>query len=199
MNSMISTLLVWLMCTPFMSVAQDVTRQESTYLLPSSIQTSGFGGVIVEPTFHADFTSVSMGGGGGIMLNKRLSIGLYGMGSVNSPSISTIDSVEEIENISLGQGGLTLGVNFWPHSPVQLIIGSRIGYGSVDVETTQQSYSDDALFIYPHVASDLRFSRAFKVDIGMGYKIVEGLNIPMMSSNMFNGFTTHLGISFGWF
>jgi len=185
---------------------------------------SGFGGLIMEFSSMDDQFTYSMGGVGAVLFNQSFFFGGYGIGSVNFPTYTidqpNINSVDK--SILLGHGGFYTGFIFSPNKPVHIGVSSKFGWGAVTLMDEiyrnnnyypypNENYIVDQVFVItPQLEAEFNIASWFKVNMGLGYRIVTGVEatyipygtteaIPYFDSNAFNSATFQLGLYFGWF
>ncbi len=155
----------------------------STYLMAQRDQTifntpvrvGGFGG----PIFHFvnvtndNNLSVANGGGGGLIIGD-IFLGGYGLGNLSfAKQINGND-----RNISIGHGGLWIGVTPVQHLPVHPYFSLRAGRGVVDVlNDNGRAISSDGFFIlHPEGGVELNLFRWFRVAGTVGYQFFNSSN-----------------------
>jgi len=172
-------------------MAQDAEKREFIFGGDKPVSISGFGAPVVEFSSIDGDLAVSTGGGGAILFNQCFFIGGYGLGSVSlGPNDMTIQvrdfdmSVSTYSNLrrTFAHGGLWLGYIHHSEKVVHLAVSAKIGGGAVGY--SDFNYHDwnaglgwDAVFVFtPQVEVELNMMKWFKVNFGVGYRLVSGVN-----------------------
>lgn len=204
----------------------DDTQFKTLFKQDGKTKVSGFGGLTMEFSGINNEFAYSMGGEGAVLFNQSFFIGGYGMGTVNFPAYSYPQpSVETPKtNIIFGHGGFYTGFVFRPNNPFHFGVSSKFGWGGISMYEQSdyyypgypyEAYEVDPVFVItPQVEAELNIARWFKVNMGLGYRIVTGVDAtylaypgnglapvetPYFDSNAFNSVTFQLGFYFGWF
>lgn len=179
---------------------------EPKTLLGTVNKVSGFGGFNMEfGSLNNDF-AVFSGGGGGILLNRSIFLGGYGMGMSNElqTKLNGVDT-----RLSFGHGGFWLGYDAMPAKLIHLTTSLKLGWGSVRFRSNSvgsptlgvfdESLSENIFVIQPSAGAQVNITKFFKVALTANYRLVQGMNTEGIDSNFLNGFSTELAFKFGWF
>jgi hypothetical protein len=208
---------------------QDEQKFKTIFDNNKALRISGFGGPIVEFSSVINEFAVSNGGGGGVIINNFF-IGGYGIGLstnhfkdisyVHPASSSGLPFIYSNERINFGHGGLWLGGSLNPNEAIHLAFSTKLGWGSINlIEERDNNYSlfhfnDNVFVIQPQIEAEMNITRWFKVNFGLGYRIVTGVDekvldagvaggAPQMKqffkSNEFNSLTGTVSLLFGGF
>ncbi|MDO9511784.1 MAG: hypothetical protein Q7J34_08490 [Bacteroidales bacterium] len=211
----------------FLSVAQEnVEIKKQRFLLDdeNGIQITGFGAPIFEFSEIDNDLSVCMGGGGAVMFNQQFYIGGYGMGLVpvngkyNFSMRNFINGqLIQYSNLSpiFAHGGLWLGYIHDSDKIVHYGLSTKIGWGTLGFVDLQYNIHDseigiDPIFVItPQAEIEINMLKWFKVNFGLGYHYVGGVdatyvnndnkNIRYYDKNAFNSLTGSVTLLFGGF
>ena len=166
-------------------------------LFSGSTRISGFGGPMMSfTTVNGQFAHM-MGGGGGVLLGDFF-IGGYGEGLTNGIPANEY-------RLDFGHGGFWTGYSFMANRPFHPAVSAQIGWGSVgERDYNYTNFSMDNVFVFnPALELELNFTRFFRLGVGIHYRLVQGVNPEMHSSNLtnsdFSGPGALLTFKFGWF
>lgn len=185
---------------PFLSQAQD----DYEHLLKDRrIRFSVFGGPIFElSSVHNNF-GFSTGGGGGIILNQTLMIGGYGMRL--APVIGTDVILNDVNydnlEIAFGHGGLWIGYIHNYRKLIHFGASTKLGWGNITLNDHRLAnpYVDNVMVITPQVEAEMNISNWFKINLGVGYRFVSGINDSVLTEGNFNSPQLTVGFIVGWF
>jgi hypothetical protein len=152
---------------------------------------------------------------GGIIIDHNFSIGLAGSGimTTNSLSFSGINDTADVYLYG-GWGGLKLEYRINPLKPVNVAFPLLIGGGGAAYSTwgpndwynsNQQDPFNDAYIwdsyfvIEPGVVIGINLLKFMRLDAGISYKYVSGLNLMKTDKTMLNGFNANISLKFGRF
>ena len=152
---------------------------------------------------------------GGIIINHNFSIGLAGMGimTTNNLSFSGINDTADVYLYG-GYGGLKLEYRINPLKPVHIAFPLLIGGGGAAYSTwgpnewydsnyhdqNNDAYTWDSYFVIePGVVVGFNLLKFMRLDAGVSYRYVSGLNLPRSDKAMLNGFNANLSLKFGRF
>ena len=209
-----------------------LSGQEMQYLFQGKdgkLRVSGFGSPIVEFSSVMDEFAVSVGGGGAVIINQAFYIGGYGEGlstdhRMTLERYSPGQQKNEIyysRRINFGHGGFWLGYVHKSFKAVHFGGSAKIGWGEVSLyDPDQYDYYDEPLagdncFVFiPQLEAELNIAKWFKVNLGVGYRLVSGLTRTYLylpegatepiekqyyDNKDFNSFTGTITFMFGWF
>lgn len=207
--------------------------QEMKYLFQGEGQkasVSGFAGIFNEFSGIDNDFAFSMGGGAALLIDQRFFLGGYGMGVTTRHlrDYSWYDSYME-ENIKyydlytrFGHGGFWLGYIHNPKKAINFGLNAKLGWGAVtltdklykDYEDGWYNYMTDNVFVItPQFDLNLNLLKWMRASVGIGYRIVTGVNETYMyddpdkgmvekayfEENAFNSVTGNITLAFGWF
>lgn len=222
-----------------MTFSTTQAQEEMKYLFQGEngdMSVSGFAGVFNEFSEVDNDFGFSMGGGAALLLNQKFFFGAYGMGLTTRHIKNYKINDEEFYNEDLytrfGHGGLWLGYIHKPQNAINWGANMKIGWGAVTLSTQEYyvsgpnyNYNDngwirydiDNVFVFtPEANLNLNLLKWMRVNIGLGYRLVTGLNNtypelvndnntlvevqkPLFDSNAFNSVTGSVTLAFGWF
>jgi hypothetical protein len=152
---------------------------------------------------------------GGIIINHNFSIGLAGTGILTNNNLK-FSGINDTADVYLygGYGGLILEYRINPVQPVNIAFPLLIGGGGAAYSTWGPSnwntsgpddhndnpYNWDSYFVLePGVMVGINLLKFMRLDAGVTYRLVQGLNLPETESGMMNGFNAKLSLKFGRF
>jgi len=196
-----------LLLLPLCSIAQEqfLTDKEGVRL-------SGFLSSDSEFSEIGNDFAVGTGVSIGLIFNRSLYFGFYGMGVVyDLPNLDVtvdIDDVEELDSLNnfdikaLGHGGLLIGGVFQPSKIVHAGASIKLGYGDL----AMFNYSNDLVtndftfIISPQIEAEINVARWFKIKVAGGYRFATDLrNDLFYDKNYINSPTGSISFLFGWF
>jgi hypothetical protein len=189
----------------------------------------GFGGPLVEFSGVNGEFAVSAGGGGAMIVNNFF-FGGYGLGlsTFHYKDIILFNTYTgEIRDfsdvpVSFGHGGFWIGGMMHPAEAIHLACSAKIGWGSISLYEPMDPYTynhnntiEDVVFVMtPQIEAEFNLARWFKVNVGLGYRIVTGTDLEYeaydldlmyigtkkyFNNNEFNSFTGTISLLFGGF
>lgn len=183
------------------SKAQDSTSSQGIQtLMGSGLKVSGFGG------FMTNFSTIDnslvqfTGGGGGVLLNRSLFLGGFGLGSVNSISLS--NTAQLVSMSQFGYGGLWLGYIFLPDHALHFGIDTKLGWGSISYSlfpSSSTDWTENVYVMHPGAFIEANITEWFKVNAGMGYRLVNGGSNSFLRNSRLSSPDLSLSFLFGWF
>ena len=209
-----------------------LSGQEMQYLFQGKdgkLKVSGFGGPIIEFSSVMDKFAVGVGGGGAVIFNQAFYIGGYGIG-LSTEHLVTLERYSPAlgENeifynrrVNFGHGGFWLGYIHQSYKAVHFGASAKLGWGEVSLYQTNkysnydEYFAGDNCFVFiPQVEAEVNIAKWFKVNFGVGYRLVSGLDRSYLylpdgasepiekqyyDSKDFNSFTGTITLVFGWF
>jgi hypothetical protein len=162
-----------------------------------------------------DSRDVFLGGmSGGIIINHSFSIGLAGYGIMNSQNLK-YSGINDTADVYLygGYGGLKLEYRINPLKMVNVAFPLLIGGGGLSYSTwgmdnmhgnnhenSDFSYAWDSFFVIePGVVVGVNLLKFMRLDAGISYRFVTGLDLPKTTSNLINSFNASISLKFGRF
>jgi hypothetical protein len=189
--------------------AQDSEKMQTLFSGKSKI--TGFGSVIHQLTFanNARVRSFySIGAEGGILFNRRLYVGLYGLTSLAPNDINSLENgaVSTNKNLRLIQTGGVIGYKFFPTKMVHLNFNTKIG-GAFLVEdnyTYRSNYdaqvSQPFFMVNPTLNIEVNLFSWMQIFVGGGYNLMSGNEVfGIKPTQDLSAATFQLGFSFGRF
>ena len=151
----------------------------------------------------------------GIIINHNFSIGFSGSGWTNRNSMF-YDRVADTAGAYLegGFGRLLFEYTPFATSPLHITFPMMIGAGGASYVTDKDYYDwedndwdshhkvldSDGFFTFePGVRAEVNVFRFMRVNAGVSYRYVNGLNLMKTSSDMMNNFSATFGLKFGRF
>lgn len=196
----IITVLLFFISLPEISHAQD----DFEHLLKNrKIRFSIFGGPLFELSSVHNNLGFSTGLGGGILLNQTLYFGGYGMRL--APVIGTDVELNSINydnlEIAFRHRGIWLGYIHNYNKLLHFGASTKIGWGNINLNDPNlpNPYEDHVMVLTPQVEAEVNIMKWFKVNVGLGYRIVTGLNETVLNTKDFNSPQLTIGLYLGWF
>ncbi len=180
--------------------SQKNTDEFQTIFGNEKVNFSGMG------VFEMNFSSLDghfaygTGGGGGVIINKSILVGGYGMGNYINQNV-TLDTID-YSSVNFGHGGFWLGYIFKGNSAIHPFAGLKLGWGGISQNYNHHEYAmnDNAFVITPSVEMEINITRYFRIAVGGNYQVVTGLtSVNGLSNKDFSGPGANLSFRFGWF
>ena len=143
------------------------------------------------------------GGEAGVVLDHVLVLGAAGYGTLTevvSPA-ALQPPAGGAADLSLGYGGLHVGGVLWSRRPVHVTFGVLAGGGSVRSETDAGAGRRTAgvLVVEPDVEIEVPLGRWVRVSAGVSFRLVEGTDLPSLTSRALSGPAAGVALKVGSF
>ena len=182
-----------------------IYSQEKTLVGSGTISHGGFGAPVIKYTQIYGEPSLLVGGRGGWIINHTFVLGGGGYGLVNEIN-SNINLIGNPTYIHFGYGGLELEYIIASDQLVHYSVYSLIGAGGVslannfDGDWEDGHYGSDAFFIFePAINVELNIISFFRINAGVSYRLISGINYYEFANSDFDGFSAVLAFKFGKF
>jgi hypothetical protein len=176
--------------------AAPLHAQEQQTLFSGRIESGGFGGFVVRFSEVGGEFAVFSGARGGWIINHTLVLGGAGYGLASEISLTPGVTGRQIE---FGYGGVELEyVNSWAkvaHFTVQGLIGA----GGLTVKQPFTERSESVFVAEPTGNLELNFAKFFRLNVGVGYRFVSGVDDPDVTNGDLSGVFGQLTFKFGSF
>lgn len=171
-------------------------------LVSGELESGGFGAPVVKFTQIDGKFGLLVGGRGGWIMNHTFIIGMGGYGLVNQVDANFIFEGKLIP-LTMGYGGFEMEYIYSSNSLVHFSIYLLLGGGGL----TYKEYSDwrspqisDNFWIAePAVNIELNISSFFRIDAGIGYRLVSDVNLGDLTNSDIAGVEGILTFKFGKF
>jgi len=154
---------------------------------------SGFGSFMLNFGSNNKDGYVLSGGGGAALINKTYFIGGFGMNG----NINTIAETDAIKSVDLNYGGFWFGYIYNKDMLIHPTASLKLGWGSATVK--RDGISDNIFALVPQVGAELNVFKWAKVELGLGYQLISGINLINVSASQFRKLQIGLELKFGWF
>ena len=181
--------------------------QEETLVGNGEITNGGFGGPVVKYTQINGEPAVLVGGRGGWIINHTFVIGGGGYGLVNDINANNI--VFGVKPyINFGYGGFEMEYIVHSDQLTHFSVYSLVGGGAVTYrsnlwdnwEDWSNQFGSDAFFIFEPAANvELNIVSFFRINAGVSYRFISGLNFDDLKNSDFAGPSAILTFKFGKF
>jgi hypothetical protein len=207
------TLLATFLCAA--CFASRVPAQEQTLFGTNGpVSHGGFGGPVTKIT-QVNGETVTLGGvRGGWVINHSLSLGLGGYGLGQEVAIPDVarnlyknpdGSFRDLKLI-FGYGGFETEYTGNWESLLHYTAGMLIGAGNVEYAQDNDNWDDgdfnvhDSVFVLePSVNGELNVTRWMRINTGVSYRFVSGVNTVGLNDDDFGGFAGVITFKFGKF
>jgi hypothetical protein len=187
-----------------------VAGADEETLLSGQIEHGGFGGPVVKFTELKDEFAVLVGGRGGWLINHTFSIGGGGYALVNQSIDERVLSPETTIFMTMGYGGLELEYIANSNNLVHMTLSALVGGGGIDYmmksrhghwdESDYLADDADAFFVVePAINGELNVLKYFRVDVGLSYRFISGIETDGISDNDLSGLAGNIALKFGKF
>jgi hypothetical protein len=152
--------------------------------------------------FHLkDEVAILAGGRVAMTVNHVFSAGMGGYGTVRKPSPEDLVGLDGLE---MAYGGLFLEYTFKPHSALHVTIPVLVGAGQTRFEgdyVDPESGDDSGTFfvVEPEFDLELNITRTWRLDLGLGYRHVNGTGFSDLKDEDQSGLNWVLTMKFGAF
>ncbi len=203
-----SAVLLGVCASVLASVPADAQRDETLVDRRGGTRFGGFGGPVFKLTQIAGEDALVSGGRGGLIINRQLVVGLGGY-ATSSDNIRTGFEFGNGDDGSLGleYGGLELEYILRPSRVAHVTFYTLLGGGMAKYESTRNSGSgvatqrlESEVFVFePAVNLELNVTRWFRTTVGLGYRYVDGSELPLAGDRDLSGGVGTLTFKFGSF
>jgi hypothetical protein len=183
-----------------MLYGQQKTDEFQTIFGNQIVKFGGMGGFEMNFSSLGGYFSYGSGGGGGVILNKSVFVGGYGMGNYINRDV-IIDNID-YDNLNFGHGGFWLGYIFNGNAAIHPFLGLKLGWGGISQNYDQHHHNigDIGFIITPSVEMEFNITRYFRIAAGGVYQIATGLeNSYGLTNSDFSGPGGNISFRFGWF
>ncbi len=157
----------------------------------------------LNPTFEysqiALTASKIAGIGAGVIINKKLSVGVSGNYVLNNISLPVTNGGGKLK---VAMGGLHLEYTLWPLQNIHLSFPLSAGIGqlkSTGATTAVSTGSANFLFAEPGMMIEANIRRYVKLGIGTSYRYTANVKYSNLTSDDLNGFAAVVSLKFGNF
>lgn len=200
--------------------AQEKEEKEMKYIFGGKGKTkvSGFIAPIMGFSAIDNEFAFFMGGGGGVLFNQKFYAGAFGEGLATRhfPNDKENMFYPDKAKISFGYGGFWLGYIHKSQKPIHFGASTRLGWGSIYYDQyydyqdgdfnfqTDMDYLDNVFVIVPQIEAEFNFFKWMKMNVGIGYRVVTGINKeyagePLFDKKDFNKPQGTITLMFGYF
>lgn len=184
-------------------------QQEREFLIGADrpVSISGFMGLMTEISSLEGEVVPSVGAGIALLLDQTFYIGFYGLGTIKSLEKQLLQ-YQQVD-MAFGHGGLWMGYIHQSERLLHLGVSLKIGGGGVYLAERRghefifeekNKIDEDALFVLiPQAEMELNVAPWMKLNLGLGYRFVDGVDTPYLNENDFASPVGSLGFYFGWF
>lgn len=210
---------------------QAYSQDETQYLLNlKKVKVSGFGNTNHNFSQVDGNLAYSSGGSGAFLFDYKYFVGIYShsletthsrediYSSTFDPSLNPDEQPLYVKNkLHFDHGGIWLGYIHKPNSLVHWGTNIKLGGGrialndrDIDFEDLEEHHRDFVGVLTPEFDVELNIARWFKVNLGIGYRVVlftdnsvyrnsEGNDVRLFKSSQFSSPTATLKLMFGSF
>lgn len=188
--------------------------QEQTLFGSGEFTSGGFGGPVIKFTQIKDQSGILVGGHGAWLINHSVYIGGGGYGLVNEVDAGVFDRFGNEQEIKFGYGGFEIGLIFMPQQLLHIDARILVGAGGVKNMTPfdldepdtwvdlpfDENHKTDAFFVLePEVNIELNITTFIRMNAGISYRYVDGIDLNNLSDDDMSGMSVGLGFKFGAF
>lgn len=189
----------------FFFAAAGLTQAQEKTLLSGKIEHGGFGGPVVKFTQIDDQFGVLVGGRGGWIIDHAIVLGFGGYGLSNEVrGENTFAGFDQ--NLNFGYGGFEMEYIINSDELMHFTFYTLIGAGGVnyrlDADITDINWDPavDSFFILEPAANiELNLTSFFRLNFGIGYRIVSGVEEYNLNDEALSGVSGVLNFKFGSF
>lgn len=215
MKKLICLTLILGLFTGMNQLFAQVGGDSTSYLLSEKTVLSGFGAPFVEFSSVNKQFAVCLGGGAAMMINQTLFIGGYFEGIVTNHYREDLQTIVDAQRpkISFEHGGIWLGYIYKHKKAIHGGLSMKLGWGEIDLKDegngnpdSDYDYNDRIFTIQPQVETEFNMTEWFKINVGVGYRIVTGIDatytieanpVNFYDTGDFNSFVGTITLVFG--
>lgn len=192
--------LVLMTAILLVNIVKGQEEKPTQYIFGNNGKTSvtGFGAPIVQFWSKGGEMAVSSGGGGAVLINQTFFFGGYGLGMATEHNVENLKVIQSGGNTvnyptlrtNFGSGGFWLGYIHHHKEAIHWGISTKVGWGVIsmmdaDFETDMHNgIGVDGVFVFiPQIEMEMNINRWFKINIGAGYQMVNGVNKTYTNTN----------------
>lgn len=192
--------LVLMTAILLVNIVKGQEEKPTQYIFGNNGKTSvtGFGAPIVQFWSKGGEMAVSSGGGGAVLINQTFFFGGYGLGMATEHNVENLKVIQSGGNTvnyptlrtNFGSGGFWLGYIHHRKEAIHWGISTKVGWGVIsmmdaDFETDMHNgIGVDGVFVFiPQIEMEMNINRWFKINIGAGYQMVNGVNKTYTNTN----------------
>ena len=181
----------FLLIAALLAVSSPALAQEESTLVSGEFHSGGFGAPVVKFSSAVDKFAVFVGGRGGWIINHTFVLGGGGYGLANDIRLTDIGT----RDLEFGYGGLELEYINSSDNVFHFTVYTLIGGGGITTD-----FGDDAVFVLePAVNGELNITTYFRINAGVGYRWVSGVDTPGLSTSDMSAFVGQMSLKFGAF
>lgn len=215
MKSITYIIIALLLSTGAEIFAQSNTNGETETLFGGdNVHTGGYGGVEVKSGIVNGLWGLFVGGKGGAIYNKVISLGAAGYALTSNHNINgfMVDGVQTPALLRTGYGGLYVEYINSSDKLIHITLNTLVGAGWAGItkpfNKINKHNSDEDSWVYengvyfivePGVNIDMNITSFMRIGIGGSYRIVQGLDMPIIRDADLSGLTTSITFKFGKF
>ena len=183
-------------------------QQEIRTLFDNDKKTTlgGFGTPLFGIGHFADQWSAVIGGKGGVIINRKLALGLVGMGKIGSSSIEDPSGNFDNVDFSYGAGGLFVEFLMDVTNPVHVSFPINLMIGGTEVAQEMEQADDiniesSGLYVIePGINLEFNMSRYFIPSLQLSYrKTILNKELEILKESDLSGVYIGLNLKFGKF
>ena len=200
----LAAFLVLSLCGQYADAQSD---EKSQFLLKSPLKFSGFGAPIYEFSgVNGDFTAAT-GGGGALLINQQIFIGLYRLGSNQHTRVVVDGEQFDHARLHFGYGGLWLGYIHRSHELIHYGVSTKIGGGDIELtdddvrlfDEEREIGQEEGFVFTPQVEVEVNVLKWLKLNAGLGYRVVTEVDMADFRNRDFSSLQGTFTLMFGWF
>lgn len=187
-------LIIFSLLTGMIKLYAQEEEATTQFLLSEKTVFSGFGSPFVEFSSINDEFAVCAGGGGALMIDQTLFIGGYFEGLTTNHYMNDMKTIVGIEKpkVSFEHGGFWLGYVYKHKKAIHGGLSMKLGWGEIDLDgdddddgedDPDSKFADNIFAISPQVEMELNLAAWFKINIGVGYRFVTGINATYLDDS----------------
>lgn len=173
---------------------------------------SGYGAIIntFGKSVEGNFLSYS-GLRGGLLINNRLCLGMWGIGLINSSDRDEFNNntefIDTMPKFHLGSGGFLVEYYFRPEKIVNISLGLGTGMGALTLSDTSydsdgnsdEQFNDVFFAMRPEISVYIKVTRWCRIGLSAAYLYTHDVEKFGFKDSDFRGFSAGFTAAFGWF
>ncbi|MDA3865738.1 MAG: hypothetical protein PF489_03190 [Salinivirgaceae bacterium] len=170
----------------------------SSICLKAQIEpTGGFGGPIITIGQIDNNAFVTVGGGGGVILNHRFMVGGFGEGTVSN--LSPKEDLLQKHYFEISSGGLWLGYSIPINKKHHISASAFAGFGRAYLlRNAYESYFDNISYVRPTLEYEFRVNRIVGIAAGLAWPLYADFDLPYYKPKALSKPAASITLKFGW-
>jgi hypothetical protein len=192
------------LCVVATLAAGDALKAQDQTVFGNGTRVTGFGGAMAKFGNVAGRGVVMAGATGAVVLNRQFAIGIGGYGADAMNVHPPVGALTPDAHLSFGYGGAELEYIVSPSRVAHVTLKTFLGVGGASWNTGagpryQDDETDKFLVAEPSANVDVNLLRFARLQVGVGYRFANGVDLTGLRDRDLSGAVGTLGIKLGHF